>query len=286
MALEKLHGPHCRGLLALSEAARRFFFWQNDGLLSEEVRAKTSVFYGGVETHPALQEEHRRFLEQKNGDLVLCFIGHDFFRKGGRPLLDGFEAARRAGMPVKLQVISGVSANDYASGEDDAAREKAVSRLRANRDIVWHDSLPHGEVMKALANSHVAVLPTLDDTLGWSVLEAMSLGVPVIASNVFAMPEMVDDGTNGFLIPLPLAQNRRWTGIGMVKSSAEFRSVREEAYERIASGIVGHVSRFLAERELLQAMGQAAIRKVDERFSVEKQALQLRSIYEGCLAAG
>jgi len=278
-AVERLHHSSCKRMLALSDAAKSFFLRQNNGLLDDEVIRKTEVFYGGVEIDPELRAEHERFVDGARDELVLSFVGHDFFRKGGWGILDAMDEMRGNYGDVRLKIVSGLTANDYASREEEPQTRKAKERIEKNANMEWYESLEHRDVMKLLAHSHVSLLPTLDDTLGWSLIEAMSVGVPVIATNVFAVPEIVDDGRNGFLIPLPLGENRRWKGIGMRGNKDEFIATREAAYKQISSKLVEYIAHFREKPELCRSMGRAAIEKVKERFNPEKQARRLGEVY-------
>jgi glycosyltransferase involved in cell wall biosynthesis len=97
---------------------------------------------------------------------------------------------------------------------------------------------------------HVAKAETFPNT----VLEAMACGVPVIASNVGGIPEQVDDGITGLLIP---AQNA-------------------ELMARSASLL-------LKDPDLREKMGKAAILKVKDRFTLEHQVQQYLQWYEEIL---
>ncbi len=281
--LERLAHRSCRRILALSEAARNFFIWQNDGQVVESIRDKLDVLYGGVCVDAQLVSEHRQFLGRPGPDTVICLVGHEFFRKGGWPVLLAMRRLSR-NQRVRLKVISALRAGDYASRENAEQSSEARRMMQVNPAIEWYESLPYEEVVQHLCRSHVAVLPTLDDTLGWSVIEAMSIGLPVITTNVFALPEIVDDEVNGFTIELPLQENRRWAGLALPKGSEEFRAERQQAYNRIVNGLVETVQRFADDPALIQKMGEAAVKKVRTRFHPETQGRRLRQIYDEALA--
>lgn len=57
------------------------------------------------------------------------------------------------------------------------------------------------DVYKILPACNIFVLPTLHETLSISLLEASNYGLPLIASNVGGIPEIIEDGKNGFLVP-------------------------------------------------------------------------------------
>ena len=55
--------------------------------------------------------------------------------------------------------------------------------------------------MRLIEQSDVGLLPSLDDTFGWSALEAMSQGLPVVGTNICALPEIIISDFNGMTIP-------------------------------------------------------------------------------------
>lgn len=56
------------------------------------------------------------------------------------------------------------------------------------------------EVARWLERSHVAIVPSESESFGLSALEAMAAGIPVLASRVGGLPEVVTDGRTGFLV--------------------------------------------------------------------------------------
>ena len=112
-----------------------------------------------------------------------------------------------------------------------------ASELGFSGRIVWagyHDNpSPHYSVMDVL------VFPSIcSDGLPLVLLEAMSRGIPVIASRVGGVPEVIEDGVNGFLVPPGDADSLKTA-----------------------------LDRFLDEPRLVKKMGEAARTSIDDRFS-------------------
>jgi glycosyltransferase involved in cell wall biosynthesis len=100
----------------------------------------------------------------------------------------------------------------------------------------------------------VYVAPTLYENLPIRVLEAMACGVPVVASNVCAVPEIIQDGVNGFLV-----------NPGSVRELAE------------------RISTLLADPRMRRQMGQSARETVLERFDWNVNAIKISDIYQRIL---
>ena len=115
-------------------------------------------------------------------------------------------------------------------------------------------SLVHGvgaqeEVVPLLSVADLFLLPSAQESFGLAALEAMACEVPVVASRVGGLPEVIEHGISGFL------------------------HAPEAADEMAASAIA-----LLRDPERQQAMGQAACRRVREQFGVERVV----PMYEEC----
>jgi glycosyltransferase involved in cell wall biosynthesis len=67
--------------------------------------------------------------------------------------------------------------------------------------VAFLGSLPHEDVIRCMRAADVFVLPSLVESFGIVLLEAMGCGLPVVASRVMGIPYLVEDGLNGFLVP-------------------------------------------------------------------------------------
>jgi glycosyltransferase involved in cell wall biosynthesis len=148
----------------------------------------------------------------------VLFVGADFRRKGGRDLV---AAASRLADRVELDLVT----------PDEVPAPPALVVRR-------HPGLRPGsqELRDLYGQADVFVLPTRAETYGIAVAEALASGLPIITTPIGALPEMVRDGENGFLIP-PGRPDRLAEALSRLASSPDLRAR------------LGRCSRSLAETE-------------------------------------
>jgi glycosyltransferase involved in cell wall biosynthesis len=271
--MQLLARPACRRLLALSQFARaaQLSLLDPGSALRDAIEAKMEVI------HPP-QRLLISSLEEKKcpEDALTCtFVGRDFFRKGGKEVLEAFHQLRSEGEPVRLHIISSLGWGDYVSGSTAEDARVAEEQIRPSGDWIIHDrELPNDQVLQALINSHIALLPTYDDTYGFSALEAQAAGTPIISTNVCAMPEINSDET-GWVIPLTMNGD----GQAHLRTPED----RRAASRLIVEGVYAAVKASLREPALVRARGQQALERIRTRHAPEKYAARLRGIYDQAL---
>lgn len=150
-----------------------------------------SVIRNGVRVaalRARLQERERTRADLGLSDaFAILFVGRITRDKGVPVLLDAFRSVREsAAHPVRLLLVGPV-ADDILSLVDPAP---------AGVDVLG----PRSDVPRLLVAADAFVLPSLREGLPLSLLEAMAVGLPVVASSVGDIPEVVRDGVTGRLV--------------------------------------------------------------------------------------
>lgn len=116
----------------------------------------------------------------------LLFVGGDFGRKGGPALLKAFRASLYRDCTL-----------DVVTQDADAIRDmQGVEGVRAYAGLTANSK----ELCDLYANADLFVFPTRGDCMPLAVMEAMAAGLPVIATDVGALREEVEEGRNGLIV--------------------------------------------------------------------------------------
>jgi len=133
-------------------------------------------------------------------DVVLVSIGNLNPQKGHEHLIRAVAVARRTRPEIKI-VIVGASHATHRAYEDGLHRLAGELELEIGEDVVFAGAL--SDVRPALAAADVFVLASVPRSEGapTAILEAMMMELPVVATDVGAVREVVDDGWTGFVVP-------------------------------------------------------------------------------------
>ena len=127
-----------------------------------------------------------------NSPLQVLFFGRVIEEKGVFVLIDAVEQANRQGCSVECEIYGPID------GEIENRFNEACNRSRN----VKYGGIVNGKVVSHITQYDVLALPTWFPREGHpgAIVEAMMAGIPVIATDHMALPEIVEDGTNGRLV--------------------------------------------------------------------------------------
>ena len=225
------HYKHWVNVKLLHNAARLLPWstWARDSLVQDYgvPPERIEVIAPGVDL-----ETWRPRARAHSGPLRILFVGGDFYRKGGDVLLEAFR--RLAAGTAELHLVT---------------RTKLETEAHVT---VYNEMQPNSPELIALYQAaDVFVLPTKAEAFGIAVVEASAVGLPIVATAVGGMTDIVVDDETGFVVEP-----------GGVEMLAE------------------RLQQLAAQPELRQQLGQAARRRAEERFDARRNAARVVEILQ------
>ncbi len=181
----------------------------------------------------------RSFPEQP---LRLLYIGRIAREKGLYEILQSMRLADELGVDARL-IVAGM-------GVEQARLRRYAHALGLGERVCFTGPVFGADKLKLLGGCDLFMLPSYAEGLPYALLESMAAGVPVIATPVGAIPDVVADGTHGLLVP-----------------------------PRDVKAIANALAALCADRERLSWMSRACRRRIRAAYSVDRVASELGLIY-------
>ena len=249
-----LLSPYCKKILPQSEAAKRSLLENLDCSGFEHKIETLYLAYGTTK------------LKRKESDTVrISFIGKGFYEKGGNDLHEAFKILNKK-YKISLKYKGDVP-------EDKKLKLPNVTYLQNIPD-------PKKFYEEIFGDCDIYVQPTIFDSFGVSILEAMSTGLPIVCTDDFTLPELVKDGHNGFLVKSHahwydhrFALHKFWTDLV------------PEPHPETVKELVEKISILIENKQLREEMGRNSFKIVESgTFSIKERNKQLRKIYEEAIS--
>ncbi|MEM6403563.1 MAG: glycosyltransferase family 4 protein, partial [Cyanobacteria bacterium P01_D01_bin.116] len=140
-----------------------------------------------------------RNIENQESKKILC-VGNYVPRKGILYLIEAFSQIER--QDFRLHLVGNRKNNSIYYNQ----LNNAVKTLKLSECVVFHDGADQENIKQLYASADIFVLASFKETFGIVFLEAMHYGLPIVTTNVSAMPELIEEGKNGFLVPIADSQ--------------------------------------------------------------------------------
>jgi glycosyltransferase-like protein len=136
------------------------------------------------------------------GRPLILAVGGIEPRKGSDTLMAAVAQLRRSGRRPVLAVVGGHSFQDYREYRDRVLASLPGLGLRLDDDVVLLGTVPDAELPGWYAAADVLAFPSTKEGWGLAVLEAMSAGLPVVASDLPVFREYLRPGQDALMVPV------------------------------------------------------------------------------------
>ncbi|MFH1908086.1 MAG: glycosyltransferase [Chloroflexota bacterium] len=234
-------------IVAISDYNREYLAREVDISLKD----KTHVVHCGINPATYTVRDH---LPDKSEPLEIISVGSLQPYKGMRYLIEACSLLRERGLPIHCRIIG------------DGEERSLLQRLIAERELALYVELlgarTQAEVAQLLPSAHCYVQPSVVTPSGKmegipvSIMEAFASGLPVVATQLSGVPELVRPGVTGYLVP---PSDPRSLADALV---AVYENPKEAA-----------------------RLAKAGRRLVLQEFRIDKSAKQMTNLLEHCLIA-
>ena len=144
----------------------------------------------------------------------------------------------------------------YIVGEGplEESLKNLVKELKLEGVVKYLGSMDQMQIAKEMLKAHIFLLPSISEALPVVLMEAQAVGLPVIATNVGSVAEVVVDGKSGFLVP-----------------------------ERDVNALIEKLEYLIENPEIWPKMGSYGRKFIEEKYSIKKLNQKLVGIYQNLI---
>ena len=179
---------------------------------------KTQVIYNGVDTDyfRFIDSDIREKLSIPRDTLLLATISRFHKDKGHDFLVEVLKELKNH--------ISNFKALLVGEGDEKASMEKKVEEYGLDSQVIF---LGHrDDILKILSAIDIYISPSVMEAISFSILEALSCGNPVIATEVGGVPEIFEKGNCGALVPFGDVKTFAKAIVDLYNNRSEYKSIK------------------------------------------------------------
>jgi glycosyltransferase involved in cell wall biosynthesis len=238
---------HARFMRTISAFNRSYIIGHYAGIDPQKV----CVIYLGVDTCEFAPNKSEAV---QSPTIRMVSVGHYIPQKGHSYLIRACQHLRDRGLPFECTIIGGGPLQEQFQEEIEACGLTGIVRLL--------DEQPHDVVQRYLSEAHIFALPCFDardigqhiDGLPVALMEAMAMGLATVSTNISGIPELIEDGVSGLLVP-----------------------------QKDAVAVADALTKLILDESLRLKLGCAARQRIEERFDLSTNTYRLATVFEELL---
>lgn len=212
----------------------RFFAKRRSDILTRPNRNKTKTIYNGVDLSKFSFDNHianeiRREFNLKD-EIVVGMVGAIDERKRQDLFIRMADSLKKDYHKIKFIIVGDTYDNDISSVLYKKKIYKMVEDLKLEEDIIFTGY--RNDVNRIMQAMDIFILPSKREAFGIVIIEAMALGIPVVATAVDGIIELIDDGKSGILMHTDDPYDWHKEILLLLKDKVRLSKMKTEAKEK------------------------------------------------------
>jgi len=203
------------------------------------------LLYNAIDLQPYLKAAAKRNLLNSHFPFQILYLGHIGKAKGSFLLVEAAKLLQQQGEKAIIRLVGA----ELTAGEIAALRRE-IEENHLQESVMIHSPVFGEEKINLFGQADIFVYPSFHEGIPIAVIEAMACGLPIIATAVGGLPDLVQDGINGLLITAGKAEE-----------------------------LAGAITHLIHNEPLRRSMEKESIRRAVEQFEIENHVQDLVSIY-------
>jgi glycosyltransferase involved in cell wall biosynthesis len=255
----KIASKFCKGILCHCEATRQAFFHYLD---CSKFKEKIQVLYPSSHIIPLKKEKHKK--------IRILSILSNFNGKAGPQVLKVFSKIEKKYPNVEFWIRADVP--------EELKKRVNLKNVRYMR--YFGDIIPREQLLREIySQCDILFYPTLTDSFGYSLIDAMIAKMPIVGTNLFAIPEIVRNGENGIVVKIPSYRlNKDYI------QSFSWKKMNGKIEKKFIEDCYTSLVKLIKDKYMRERMGKNGFKRISEGdLSIEVRNRKLRKIYEEAL---
>lgn len=265
------------GHLLKKDNCKKIVFWSRAGMATLHTYGNITggvIFDKSTVVYPAIRRINDELIHYNNDNVNILFSG-DFFRKGGVNVIDAFEKAQKLYPNITLRVCCDENIDFNTLNHE--MRDKYLSRIQSNKNIIFGRVKREIIINEILPKADIYVLPAYQEAFGFAVLEALAFGIPVIATNITAIPEVITHEESGYLIDVSQYD------LDTMFKGYVVDTIPEQFNSDVTEQLTEYLCNLIESKTLRHRMGRVGIEVARTKFSFQERNRAMKEIYSEIL---
>ncbi|WP_179338040.1 glycosyltransferase family 4 protein [Winogradskyella ludwigii] len=196
-------------------------------------REKIQVVYSGLRP-----DQMSVKLPKENPVFQIISIGRPHWKKGYTYAIDALKTLKSQGFKFHYTIIGGANHIEFSYQVHDLKLENEVTLL---------DTLPYAKVQELMVDADLLLLPSIEEGIANVVLEAMQNRTLVLTTDCGGMQEVIQDGYNGFIVPIRESD-------AIAKKIIDIMKIEEKAKTSLLNNALDTITSQHSEEEMVSQM--------------------------------